>query len=308
MRNLMQLSTLQRLTPVSYQFPLIKQLHISRTVSKPNDSSLVLSSTSNQVTTLTMNQPSKCNSWSVSMLDMLYHMLDKCAKDENTKVVILTGTDPYYSSGGNISGYMKLQHPKKFHSMIAKNNYKMFDTFISFPKPILIAANGPAIGGAVTSATLCDGILASRRATFMTPFSRMCVPPEGCSSVQFQKIMGEEKARKMLDDCWVVRADDAKDIGLVMEVVEHDRLMEAAQAMAEQWVVEHKKREIMGGGSKEEYSELNAKESVAVADAFLSSQFLNAQYQMLRERGKLGSAGIFWSLKSLRPLWSRVLK
>ena len=242
------------------------------------------------------------------MLDMLYHMMDMCAKDENTKVVILTGTDPYYSSGGDISGYMRLQNPKQFHSMIVKNNFKMFDTFISFPKPILIAANGPSIGGAVTSAALCDGILASKRATFLTPFSRMCVPPEGCSGVSFQRIMGEEAARKMLDDCWVVRADDAKEIGLVMEVVEHNKLMETAQVVAEKWVVEHKKREMMGGGSKEEYSEMNAKESVAVADAFLSHKFLHAQYEMLWERGKLRNAFIFWIFKSLRPLWIQLLK
>ena len=77
-------------------------------------STLVLSSTVNKVTTLTMNRPAKCNSWSVPMLDLLYHKMELCAKDDNTKVISLTGADPYYSSGGDISGYMKLQPQRSF--------------------------------------------------------------------------------------------------------------------------------------------------------------------------------------------------
>ena len=48
-------------------------------------------------------------------------------------------------------------HPKKLHKMIVENNEMLFNQFLDFPKPILVAANGPAIGAAVTSALLCDG-------------------------------------------------------------------------------------------------------------------------------------------------------
>ena len=84
--------------------------------------------------------------------------------------------------------------------------------------------------------------------------------------------------------------------------------MQAAQAVDEEWVVKHKTRKMIGGGSKEEYSELNTKESLAVADAFLSYQFLNAQFRFLWGKGKLSNAFIFWILKTLRPLWIKVLK
>ena len=110
MRVMIQLSALQRLRKVQpclglIQPNLVSCLHTSQQVQL----SLVQSSTLNCVTTLTMNNPAKCNRWSVDMLDMLYHKLDMCAKDDSTKVIILTGADPYYSSGGDISGYMKLQ-------------------------------------------------------------------------------------------------------------------------------------------------------------------------------------------------------
>ena len=97
------------------------------------------------------------------------------------QVVVLTGTDPYYSAGANLSENIKPMHPRKLHAMIAEGNERIFNLFLDFPKPILVASNGPAIGATVTSAALCDGILASERATYLTPFTRLAVCPEGCA-------------------------------------------------------------------------------------------------------------------------------
>ena len=64
-------------------------------------------------------------------------------------------------------------HPQKLHDFICKNNAEIFNAFIDFPKPLMVAANGPAIGACVTSATLCDAIIASEKATFSTPFAKL---------------------------------------------------------------------------------------------------------------------------------------
>ena len=84
-------------------------------------------------------------------------------------------------------------------------------------------------GGGVTGPALCDVTLASDRATFSTPFKQLGVLPEGCSSVHFQRIMGEENARRMLEEGWKPKAEEAKEIGLVSEVVPHDQLLTRAQ-------------------------------------------------------------------------------
>merc|ERR1712029_362753 len=112
-------------------------------------------------------------------------------------------------------------HPRTLHTLITDNNEKLFNLFLDFPKPILVAANGPAIGATVTSAALCDGIIASERATFLTPFSRLCVAPEGCSSVHFQGLMGEAGAERMLVRGDKISAEEALNLGLVMRVVKH---------------------------------------------------------------------------------------
>ena len=118
---------------------------------------LVLTERKKKVTRVQMNNPKRLNGWTVTMLTSLFRTLDDLAEDEDTEVVVLTGTDPYYCAGASLNEHFKLMHPRKFHSFIAEQNELLFGKFLNFPKPILIAANGPAVGGAVTSALLCDG-------------------------------------------------------------------------------------------------------------------------------------------------------
>ena len=61
-------------------------------------------------------------------------------------MVLLLPNFPISSLGVNLSSTLKPMYPKKLHGMIVKHNAAVFNTFIEFPKPIIIAANGPAIG------------------------------------------------------------------------------------------------------------------------------------------------------------------
>ena len=97
-------------------------------------------------------------------------------------------------------------------------------------------------------------------------------------------------------------------LGFIQELVPHSELLRRSQEIAEQWVVEGRKRIIPGNQNIEEYRIVNREESRLVADGFLSYDFLNNQEQFLRSRGKLKQAGIFWFLKSSRPIWSKMLK
>jgi len=288
----------------------VRSFHLSRThfseLGQVNPD-LILKSTKNCVTTLTMNDPKKLNGWTGPMMVTLRQYFKEYAKDDKTKVLVLTGKDPYYCAGVNLSATMKPMHPKKLHSLIVQNNQAIFDAFLDFPKPILVAVNGPAIGACVTSATLCDGIVASEKATFSVPFAALGIPPEGCSSIHFQRLMGASVASRLLDDGWRPTGSEAADIGLVTEVVQHSNLMDRAQQIAEDWVRIGKKRQIPADGVVDEYKQVNAHESVQLADAFLSKPFLKAQYQFLKSKGKTSNAAVFWLIMSTRPLWSKLL-
>ncbi len=268
---------------------------------------LILTSTLNGVTTLTMNNPARLNGWTMPMMDVLKASLKQAAEDADTKVVILTGVDPYYCAGVNLSSTLRLAHPRDLHKMIVEHNQALFDSFLEFPKPILVAANGPSLGASATSATLCDGIIASEKATFSTPFSALGVTPEGCSSVLFERLMGKVPAERMLGpEGWQPTGAEALEVGLVQWVSPHETLLADAQKIAEGWVEQGKKRAYRGDSELAELLEVNARESVDVANSFLGRPFLKGQFRFLWKKKKRGPSLTFLMLWLSHPLWSRL--
>lgn len=272
------------------------------------DKPLILTHTQGGVTTLTMNRPTRLNGWTMEMMNALKESFRFAAKEDDTKVVILTGTDPYYCAGVNLAATLRLGHPRKLRSMIVEHNRELFDAFLDFPKPILVAINGPAIGASVTSATLCDGIIASEKATFSTPFFALGVTPEGCSSVHFARLMGQANADRMLGkEGWKPNGEEALGAGLVQWVASHDTFVEEAQRIAHEWIISGATRSFRGGSGRDELKAINAKESQVLADAFLDSPFIKAQFKFLWSKKKWGPAAMFLTMLISRPLWSRLL-
>jgi len=269
---------------------------------------LVLATTVRGVTTLTLNLPARLNGWTLPMMHALRARMDTAAADPATKVVVLTGTDPYYSAGVNLSSTMSFAHPRTLHAWIREHNQSLFEGFLRFDKPLLIAVNGPAIGATVTSATLADALLASDRATFSTPFAALGVTPEGCSSVLFAKLMGEANAQRMLGpEGWKPTGAEAAEVGLADRMVPHDELLDEAQRMAEAWIAEGRARTFRAGMGRDELLAINAEESEVLATAFLDAPFLEGQYRFLRRKKKRRPAAMFWVLWRSRPLWKQLL-
>ncbi len=269
---------------------------------------LIIRSVSNAVMTLRMNMPRRLNGWTADMMDALKAALSDASKSPEIKALILTGADPYYCAGVNLGSTLQLGHPKTLHGLIVEHNQALFDTFIDFEKPILVAVNGPAIGAAVTSATLCDGIIASENATFSTPFSALGICPEGCSSVHFERLMNAHNAQRMLgEEGWVPTAKEALEVGFVQWVVPHDDLLDRAQAICEDWIASGHQRSYRAGATRDELKAVNARESIELATCFLSKPFLKGQWQFLWKKKKRGPALMFFSLWVTHPFWSVLL-
>lgn len=269
---------------------------------------LITEETRDNITILTMNQPRRLNGWTAAMLMALRDTLTKVNEQKQTHAIVLTGTGKYYSAGVNLSGTMRITHPKTLHETIRKSNQELFDTFLNLDKPIIVAVNGHAIGAPVTSATLCDAIIAADNATFSTPFSRLGITPEGCSSIHFARLMNEENAQRMLgSEGWKPTAVEAQKVGLIDRVTAPEHLLEEAIKMAKEQLNVSPARTFRGGSTKEELKAVNAKESIHLANAFLSPAFLKGQMQFLWSRKKRFPALIFASLWLTSPIWRLML-
>jgi len=259
------------------------------------------------VLTIMMHQPQKLNGWTETMMAAFKEAFIRAAKHHATKAVIFTGAGNYYSAGVNFAG-IKPMPPRKLRAMIIEHNRQLFEAFLNFPKPILIAMNGPAIGASVTSATLCNGIIASPKSTFSTPFAALGLPAEGCSSIHFPRLLGEKVAQRMLGkEGWKPNGNEALTAGLVQWTAPHENLLAEAHNIAQHWIAQGIGRTFLAGSTLDELLAVNARESIAVADAILSAAFLREQARFLWRKHKYGPSLMFWSVSLLRPLWARFL-
>ncbi len=267
---------------------------------------LLLRETTNGVTTLRMNDPRRLNGWTAGMLEAVITALQQVDDDPATEAVVLTGTGEYYSAGVNLGATLRVQHPRKLHAFIVQHNQALFDAFLNVDKPVVAAVNGHCIGAPVTSATLCDALVAAEGATFLTPFSRLGIPPEGCSSVMFAALMGEENAQRMLGpEGWRPTAAEAARVGLVDAVVPADQLLDRARALARSKV--EAGRRFRGGFTREQLRSVNARESVDLATAFLSPPFIKGQMRFLWRKKKRKNAAMFAALWATSPVWRLAL-
>ena len=194
-----------------------------------------------------------------------------------------------------------------YYLQLRDSNQKVFQTIIDFQKPIVAAVNGPALGAAVTTATLMDSIVASEAATFSLPFAKLGVPPEGCSSALFAEHMGEPTAQRILGpEAWIPTAAQAKEVGFptLSEVVaggNAECVTRAVEVCAA--------RVAAGGGRRFDAAEatrlraINARESADLANAFVSPKFMTAMYDFNTKRKKAPLATFFMVAKTTLPLW-----
>ena len=181
---------------------------------------------------------------------------------------------------------------------------EIFASFINFTKPIVAAVNGPAFGGGVTQATLCDDAISAQHATYSLPFSLWQVSPEGCCSVHLVREVGRSSARKMLVEGWVPSAGVARAIALVSQVVGAQELLVAAKGLAQDLLLRIHVRSVGTVVSYpdvcQEYGFANVVESTALADSCVCPDFLKIQQN--HEASVPTHARLSLNMKAIFPL------
>lgn len=102
-----------------------------------------------------------------------------------------------------------------------------------FPKPIIAAVNGPAVGVGVTMLLHCDIIICSNDTFFWTPFARIAVVPEMCSSLLLREQVGHTVANEMLLASKKLSASEALRVGFVSQVCEKSSVLNSALKIAQ---------------------------------------------------------------------------
>jgi len=173
------------------------------------------------VLTLTLNRPKKLNAITGEMYSFIRDKLNETANDNDVRVFVLTGAGNFYSSGNDLSNFTNMppEGPQKLAADSRVLLKTFVESFINFPKPLVCAVNGPALGIMVTTLALADLVYASDNSSFHTPFMTLGQSPEGCSSYTFPKIMGYARANEVLLGGRKLTPQEALDRGLITDIV-----------------------------------------------------------------------------------------
>jgi enoyl-CoA hydratase/carnithine racemase len=182
------------------------------------------------VLVLTMNRPEARNALNRGLIRALYAALKEADGDASVRAVVLTGADPAFCAGIDLKE-------------AARDGLTYFDEFASescitavaeMRTPILGAINGATFTGGLEMALGCDFLIASDRAVFADTHARVGILPGGGMTARLPRLVGAAMARRMSMTGEVVDAERAERIGLVTEVVSHDRLLPRAVELAAQ--------------------------------------------------------------------------
>jgi methylglutaconyl-CoA hydratase len=183
------------------------------------------------IATLTLDRPEKRNAISPEMIRELGAALDE-AQSSRARAVILTGAGKAFCAGMDLN-YLK-EFPTQSPQQVVEDARRiagMFRRLWTFPKPLVAAVNGAAIAGGTGLATLCDFTLAAPEATFGYTEVRIGFLPAIVSSFLVRQV-GEKRARDLLLSGRLIDAAEARQIGLVSEVVPLKKLLERARQLA----------------------------------------------------------------------------
>jgi enoyl-CoA hydratase/carnithine racemase len=184
-----------------------------------------------RVLTLTFNRPAKMNALTRSMYAGLAKSLNEAAGDFGVRAVILTSEGDHFTAGNDIADFMD-NPPTSDDSEVAK----FLAAILNFPKPLLAAVKGNAVGVGTTMLLHCDVVIAGPTANFSMPFASLGLVPEAGSSFLFPQLVGYQRAARIFMTGESFDADAAIEMGLVA-AKDSDPLahaMKIAQHIAEQ--------------------------------------------------------------------------
>jgi 2-(1,2-epoxy-1,2-dihydrophenyl)acetyl-CoA isomerase len=192
----------------------------------------------NRVATITLNRPKKLNAYSEIMVHEILAALGDARDDNDVRAVIITGTGRGFCSGGDIGAdfaYPTRYRGHRMESMLEmrENMHQLVIFLRRFDKPTIAAVNGAAVAGGLTLALCCDFRIAAESARLGDTSLKFALIPDEGGAYLFPKYMGLQNALKMSLFSEVYAARDAKELGLVTEVVPDDQLMQVSRAWAE---------------------------------------------------------------------------
>jgi enoyl-CoA hydratase/carnithine racemase len=177
-----------------------------------------------RIRTITLNRPDALNAFNEALYDATADALIDAAADNSVAVVIITGTGRSFSAGTDVVE-MAMRNTGGIEN--GRHGFPgLVDNLVDFPKPLICAVNGMALGIGATMLALSDLVFMSTEARVRCPFTALAVAPEAASSYTFPALIGRHNATWALMSSEWLSAQECLEMGITWKVCEPDQLME----------------------------------------------------------------------------------
>ena len=188
----------------------------------------ILIDTSAGVMTITLNRVAKKNSFTSAMYASMAEALEQAAADEAVRTVVFQGHETIFSAGNDIGDFLSAP-PTSQDAPV----FRFMRAISTFPKPLVAAVCGPAVGIGTTLLFHCDLVYAGDNAAFSMPFVNLGLCPEAGSSYLAPQLMGYGRAAEALLLGEPFMAEAALEMGLISRIVPPAEAAALAQRQAQ---------------------------------------------------------------------------
>lgn len=177
-----------------------------------------------------LNRPEKKNALSLELLDQIMETLEEIRDDKSIRVVVIKGSEDTFCTGADVAAFKEMSAYEAFK--FSRKIQNVFQHIEEFPKPVIAAIEGFALGGGLELALACDFRVASTNAKLGSPEINLGIFPGGGGTQRLVKLIGTGKAKELLMLGKVIPAKEAKEIGLVNKIASPEKLEDEVKELA----------------------------------------------------------------------------
>lgn len=181
---------------------------------------------------VTFTRPEVRHSLDIAMREEIAALLPAIRADRNLRALILTGSGGAFCSGGDLKSLSEEERPVDVNRERIAKLHTWFTELSNLELPVIAAVDGPAFGAGFNLALVADFVLATPRARFCAVFGRIGLVPDLGGFFLLPRIVGLARAKELVMTARSISAEEARQMGIVLEIHEPDRLLDAALAFA----------------------------------------------------------------------------
>ena len=185
------------------------------------------------VACLTLNRPDSLNSFTAAMHGEVAQVLEQAASDTTVRAVVITGAGRGFCAGQDLNDRNVAPGERVDLGQSVETYYNpLIKRITSMEKPVLCAVNGVAAGAGANIALACDLVFAARSAKFVESFAMLGLIPDSGGTWHLPRLVGMARAKGMAMLMPKITAEQAKEWGLIWEVVDDEALLSTVMTLA----------------------------------------------------------------------------